>query len=303
VAAPIQARAPDAHHLRGIGWLVMSTLCFAVEDSIAKWLGADIDPIQVLFVYGLVLLVLAIAGAMRRGGAAALVHLRPRRPGLLALRSLLLLATFMAFIYGVVLLPLADAVAITFTTPLLATVLAAIVLKERVALHQWLAVAIGLAAVVWMVQPGAGVVSTGAVWMLLSALLAAIDIMLTRVLTRTETNTTIVLYLAATFVVVLGLAAPFVWRPMTLIDIGLIAAMGIGGVLAQASFTQAYRRAPPQVLAPFDYLMLVWGVVLGFLIWREWPTPQVMAGAAVLIAVGIYLAQAEARADRATTAE
>jgi drug/metabolite transporter (DMT)-like permease len=100
-------------------------------------------------------------------------------------------------------------------------------------------------------------------------------------------------------VIVLGLAVPFVWRPMSLLDVGLIAAMGTGGVLAQASFTQAYRRAPPQVLAPFDYLMLVWGVIFGFLIWREWPTPDVLAGAVVLIVVGVYLARAEARADRA----
>ena len=298
-----RAQMPPAatHHLSGIGWLVASTLCFAIEDSIAKWLGADIDPIQVLFVYGLVLLVLTIAGALRRGGTAALTHLSTRRPGLLVLRSLVLLGTFLAFIYGVVLLPLADAVAISFTTPLLATVLAALVLKERVALRLWLAVATGFAAVVWMVQPGAGVVSAGAAWMLLSALLAAIDIMATRVLTRTETNTTIMLGLATTFVVVLGLVVPFVWQPMTLADIGLIVAMGTGGVLAQASFTQAYRRAPPQVLAPFDYLMLVWGVAFGFLIWREWPTAEVMAGAVVLVAVGICLAHAEARADRATS--
>ena len=292
-----QAPATDAHHLRGIGWIVVSTLCFATEDSIAKWLGSDIDPIQVLFVYGLVLLAWAVAGTVRRGGAAALVHLRVRRPWLLAIRSLVLLGTFLAFIYGVVLLPLADAVAISFTTPLLATVLAAVVLKEQVALRQWLAVATGLVAVVWMVQPGAGVISAGAAWMLLSALLAAIDIMLTRVLTRSESNTTIVLALAVTFVVVLGAAVPFVWQPLTLIDIGLIIAMGTAGVGAQASFTQAYRRAPPQVLAPFDYLMLVWGVLFGFVIWREWPTPEVMAGALVLIVVGLYLARAEARAQ------
>jgi drug/metabolite transporter (DMT)-like permease len=294
-----QTRTAGAHHLQGIAWLVVSTLCFAVEDSIAKWLGSDLDPIQVLFVYGIVLLVLALAGAMRRGGTAALVHLRPQRPGLLALRSLVLLGTFLAFVYGVVLLPLADAVAISFTTPLLATVLAALVLKERVALRQWCAVATGLAAVVWMLRPGSGVISPGALWMLLSALLAAIDIMLTRSLTRTETNTTIVLCLAVTFVVVLGVAAPFVWRPMTLLDVGLIAAMGTGGVLAQASFTQAYRHAPPHVLAHFDYLMLVWGILLGYLIWHEWPTPDVLAGAVVLILVGIYLAHAEARAGQA----
>jgi drug/metabolite transporter (DMT)-like permease len=299
MTAPTQTRTPGAHHLHGIGWLVVSTLCFAVEDSIAKWLGSEIDPIQVLFVYGVVLLVLAIAGAMRRGGRVALGHLRPQRPGLLLLRSLMLLGTFLAFVYGVVLLPLADAIAISFTTPLLATVLAALTLKEQVALRQWCAVGIGLAAVVWMVQPGFAIVSPVAPWMLLSALLAAIDIMLTRVLTRTESNTTIVLYLAATFVIVLGLAVPFVWRPMSLLDVGLIAAMGTGGVLAQASFTQAYRRAPPQVLAPFDYLMLVWGVIFGFMIWREWPTPDVLAGAVVLIVVGVYLARAEARAGRA----
>ena len=296
-----QNHAPrtDAHHLRGIGWIVLSTLCFSIEDSIAKWLGSDIHPFQVLFVYGLVLLALTLTNTFRHGGTAAVTHLRTRRPVLLVMRSLVLLGTFLAFIYGVVLLPLADAVAISFTTPLLATVLAALVLKEQVALRQWLAVATGLAAVIWMVQPGSGVVSAGAAWMLLSALLAAIDILLTRVLTRTESNTTIVLTLATTFVVVLGLTMPFVWQPMTPTEIGLIVVMGIGGVGAQASFTQAYRRAPPQVLAPFDYLMLVWGVLFGFLIWHEWPTLEVMAGAVVLIAVGLYLAYAERRAENA----
>ncbi len=298
-----QSHAPrsDTHYLRGIGWIVVSTLCFAIENAIAKWLGSDIHPIQVLFVYGLVLLAATLANTFRHGGTAAVSHLRTRRPVLLVLRSLVLLGTFLAFIYGVVLLPLADALAISFTTPLLVTVLAALVLKERVALRQWLAVATGLAAVVWMVRPGTGVVSAGAAWMLLSALLAAIDILLTRVLTRTESNTTIVLCLAATFVVVLGLTMPFVWQPMTLADIGLIVIMGLGGVGAQASFTQAYRRAPPQVLAPFDYLMLVWGVLFGFLIWREWPTLEVMEGAVVLIAVGLYLAYAERRAENVTT--
>lgn len=118
---------------------------------------------------------------------------------------------------------------------------------------------------------------------------------MTRKLTATESNTAIVTYLCIFYVLVTGLALPFVWIPPDLINLGIMICMGLLGVAAQFAITHAYRCAAPPVIAPFDYTMMLWGVLLGFFIWGDLPTLPVYIGASVLISSGLYLVYREAR--------
>jgi len=275
-----------------LGVLLMSLAAFiwVLHDAISKWVLQDYSIYQVLLLRTIFSL-LPIAIVVRREGGVA--RLRNARVWVCLGRGCLAVACFVLFLAALPLMPLADIFAIVMSAPLLISALSALVLKEPVGLRRWLAVLIGFSAVLVMVRPGGNVSTPGALLVLASVVTYAFAMILTRRLGSTESAGVMTFYSALVFLSVGLIAAPFTWVRPTPIGLLLMAATGLLAGSAQYCLTEAFRIAPPSVVAPFEYTSLIWAMLFGFVVWGDVPTTLVLASAMVVIASGIYVLQDE----------
>ena len=226
----------------------------------------------------------------RGGGPRAL---ETRKPAAHFLRAILVFAALFAFFSGLRRMPLAEAIAFAFTAPLFVTALSVPVLGEPVGRRRWAAVLVGFAGALVMVQPGTAGFRLEALWILASALCFALAMLLTRRMARSETNVAMLAY-STLGAGLLGLPLmPFVWQTPAGGDIWLFVLIGLVGGTAAYFVIVAYRHAPAALVAPFEYTSLVWGAVLGWVLWREQPEPMVWLGAAVIMLSGLYITRRE----------
>jgi drug/metabolite transporter (DMT)-like permease len=277
----------------GIGFDLISVLCFSLVDTLAKWLGHDYPALQIVFFrYFFGLLPVAVF-VWRSGGLASL---RTRRLPLHIVRASLLFVALSLFFEALQRVPLADAIAVAFTAPLFVTALAGPMLGEAVDRRRWGAVAFGFLGALIMVQPGSAAFRPEALLVLGSAFAFSLLVTLTRRMTQTETNVALLTY-STLFAGAWSLPfLPFVWRPPAGEDFALFVLIGLVGGVAAFFVIQAYRHAPVSVLAPFDYTALIWGAMFGWLIWREQPGLEIWLGAAIVVVAGVYIAKREAGA-------
>jgi drug/metabolite transporter (DMT)-like permease len=274
----------------GIASILLAVFFFSIVDATAKWLGRDYEPVQIVFLrYAFGLLPVAVL-VWRGGGLRAL---RTRRPGLHALRALLVFLALFTFFSGLRRMPLAEAIAVAFTAPLFVTALSAPLLAEPVGARRWSAVVIGFIGALIMIRPGAAGFRVEALWILAAALSFALAMLLTRRMTRSETNVAMLAYTTLGAGLVSLPLMPFVWRTPAGGDVWLFGLVGLLGGFAAYFVIAAYRHAPAALVAPFEYTALVWGAILGWILWREQPAPLIWAGAAVIVLSGLYITHRE----------
>ena len=216
--------------------------------------------------------------------------LHTRRPGAHLTRSAVGLTGMICGFTAVSLLPLTQSTAISFSAPLFMVALSALILKEPVSLHRWLAVAVGFVGVLIMVHPDPRqFVGVGVLFAIAAAIGAAGANIAIREISRTEPGPTIVFYFTLAGAAV-GLASlPFGWVMPSPGVLGLLVAAGLIGGTGQLLLTEAIRRAPVAVVAPFDYTQLVWAGLIGFLVWGETPAMLTLIGAMVVAASSTYI--------------
>ncbi|MCG8595722.1 MAG: DMT family transporter [Kiloniellales bacterium] len=289
---PAAARAAARlETLQGIGLITLAIALLSAMDTLVKWLSSDYSTIQIMF-FRSVFAFLPLAPLVLRAGWAGSLH--TRRLGSHVLRSFFGLSAVGCFFWSLALLPLADATAITFAAPLFVTALSLPLLGEVVRARRWTAVGVGFLGVLVMVQPGIGVFQPAALLPLAAALFLALMVIHVRKLTRTESDTTIVLYYTIVSTLVTGAVVPFYWVTPDLTDFLLLAMVGVLGGTGHLALTAAYRRAEASILAPFDYTAMVWAVLFGFLLWGDLPARNIWLGCVIVIASGIYIIYREA---------
>jgi drug/metabolite transporter (DMT)-like permease len=225
-----------------------------------------------------------------------LQHLLQARWSLHLFRAALGIVMLSAFIYALKTLSLADAYAIFFAAPLLITMLSVWWLKDYVAPRQWVAILIGMAAVLYMLKPeGDQLLSLGALAALLSAFCYAVSGITVRILAKTEPSGNMVFWLMTMIGIGAGLLALPDWQPLQLVHWPYFLAIGITGAIGQVFITEAFRLAPPSVIAPFEYSALVWGLGFDIVLWQVWPDSSLIIGASVIMASGLYLIWQERR--------
>ncbi|ODP36859.1 DMT family transporter [Sphingomonas turrisvirgatae] len=227
---------------------------------------------------------------------SGLATLRTQRLGAHATRAALGL-TGMAFTFGaLLLLPLAEATAISFTVPIFATILSALVLKEPTGWHRWAAVAIGFAGVLIVTQPGSGHIPVfGALVGLTSALMISIIAIQLRQLGRTENAGTTVFWFSVLSCIPLGIAYPLFAVTHDAATWALLIGIGVVGGMGQIAFTAALRFAPVSVVMPMDYSGLIWATLFGWLLFGALPDGWTFIGAPVIVASGLYIFWRERR--------
>ena len=203
----------------------------------------------------------------------------------------------MACTFGALaLLPLAEATTFSFTVPIFATILAALVLREAVGLQRWGAVLLGFTGVVVVLQPGQHEIPlAGALVGLAGGVMVGITSLQIRALGRTEASTTTVFWFTLLSIPVLALALPFVITPHDLTEWLLLAAIGTLGGIGQLAMTASLRFAPVSTVVVVDYTALIWSTLFGWLVWNHLPAPATWLGAPLIIASGLYIVWREHR--------
>lgn len=277
---------------RAIILMVLGVGCLSVNDALIKWLSSGLGVGQILGLRGI--LVIALYGAFI-GHFKGFSAFRMVNPKAHILRGGLLVISAYTFVTGLSLLPLADAFALSFAGPLFMVVMAIVFLGEKVGWRRWVAVSIGFLAVLIMLQPGSAAFQLAALLPLIAALSGAARDAFTRRMAAAETTHSILL--SGTAAVTLGgfASLPFGWVMPSWSDGGILLATAIMQCCAHYLMIEAFRYGETSLLAPFKYSGLVWGLVLGFLVWGEFPNTHILFGAAVIIASGIYIAHREAK--------
>jgi drug/metabolite transporter (DMT)-like permease len=289
---PVARRAPARtdRPFKGIALILASTVFLGVSDVTAKYLSATLPSIEIAWIRFLVF-ALIMTPAMLPG--SPLYALRTARPAFQLMRGVALLGSSLFFISGLRYLPIAEASATGFVSPLFVTALSIVFLGERVGVRRWLATATGLLGVLIILKPGTSAFHAAAFFPLVSALCWAITLIMTRMMSGREPAITTMTYSSIAGLCVLSALVPFAWVAPSWHDILFAILIGVASTAGQWIVVLAFRYADASVLAPFSYSQLVWVSLLGFLVFGEVPDVWTVAGAAFIVASGLYTAHRE----------
>jgi drug/metabolite transporter (DMT)-like permease len=280
----VSARAD--HIPLGISFMLGATVMFALSNALSKWQVAEYSFVEVLFFRAIASLVTCAALILPRTGLAVLRTNRLRdhfgRSATQATaQSLIVLA------FG--LMPLAGAIAINFSSPLFATLFAALWLKEKVGFARAGALVTGFLGVLLVAAPGADTFRLGAMFALANAVLFGSVTAAVRGMTTTESAETLTMYQMIFLTLFFTLALPFFFAWPSQADAAAMIGNGVINAIGQYWWTRALSLAPPSAVGPFYYFMLVWAAALGFVFWGDVPTLTLVAGSAVVVGSGLFL--------------
>ena len=259
---------------------------FATHDVVVKTLGAYYAPFQIIFFSVLFSFPLATLMLMRDATSG---HLRPVHPWWTGLRTGAAVLTGFSAFYAFSVLPLAQVYAILFATPLLITVMAIPVLGERVGLHRWAAVCVGLVGVLVVLRPGAEPISLGHVAALVAACGSAFASVIVRKIGKDERSAVLMLYPMVANFAVMAAILPAVYRPMPLLHLGLIGVISALGFTAGLCMIAAYRRSDATVVAPMQFSQILWAAGYGMVFFNETGDALTWVGAGIVIVSGLYV--------------
>jgi drug/metabolite transporter (DMT)-like permease len=277
---------------------LISALLFAAMSALVRQLG-DVAPVgQMVFFRSAFAIVPVVVIYAVRGELSTAV--RTGRPFGQLGRGLLSVAGMFTSFSALTRLPLADATAISFASPLITVALAAIILKERVHVYRWSAVLVGFAGVIVMLIPhfdvgsyaaagAASIAAIGSLYAMTSAVCTAGTVIQTRRLTQSETTSSIVFYFSLVCAIAGALTLPFAWHSPTGSELGALISLGVLGGLAHIFLTESYRHATASVIAPFDYSAMLWALLLGYWLFGELPSVLVYVGAGVVAGAGLFV--------------
>jgi drug/metabolite transporter (DMT)-like permease len=284
--APARADRP----FRGIAMILASTVFLGASDVTAKYLAATLPSIEIAWLRFLVFAMIMVP-AMLPG--SRVYALQSDRKGLQLMRGVTLLASSLFFISGLRFLPMAEASATGFVSPLFVTALSIFFLSEKVGRRRWIATAVGLIGVLIILRPGSSAFHPAAFIPIVSALAWACTLIMTRMMSGRERATTTMAYSSITGVCIVSAMVPFVWITPSWHDILFGIFIGVASTAGQWIVVLAFRYADASVLAPFQYTQLLWVSILGFMIFGEVPDIWTVTGAAFIVASGLYTAHRE----------
>ena len=284
----------DDRPFHGILYFCIAILLTATVDANSKFLSAVLHPLQVVWGYFFSSALFVLLAALLRRMPAAEVYRTSRVP-LQILRAGLLMITISTLFAGLKYMPLADVTAITFASPFFVAALSGIVLGERVGLHRWAAVVVGMTGVLIVIRPGSGVMQLAVLLPLISAFGFGTFQMATRRLASTEPTFVTLFYTSVGCAVMSSILVVFFWTPLDWSQAAGLLGLGAMGAGAHFFFIRSFEEAEASLLAPFNYAKLIWVVALGYVLFGEVPTPHVLLGSAVIIVSGLYVLMRERR--------
>ena len=287
---PIKARTDNVP--RGIVMMVIATILFAGASAASKWLVGIYPVGEVLFLRSFSSFLVGAAMILPVNGLSVYATHRPRDH---ILRGLSQTISQLALLIAFSLMPLAGAVAINFSAPLFAAVVSIVWLKERAGFVRGAALLIGFAGVLIVTNPGANSLTLGALFALINAVMYGTVTVAVRGMARTESANTLVIWQLSVLAFFHSFLLFFGWRSPTPLDAAMLFGTGFTNAIGQWFWTKSLHLAPAPAVTPFYYLMLVWALMFGFLIWGDVPSSTLLIGSAIVVATGLFLFLREAR--------
>ncbi len=273
----------------GIPFMLAAMFVFSANDALAKYLAALCPVAQLLLIRNVGALAV-IAPRVHAYGWLAVT--RVSRVWLHVLRCVLIVAELALFYTAVWQIPLADTLTIYQATPIIATALAVPLLGEQVGWRRWLAVVVGFFGVLLVVKPSGAGMSVAHLCALAGGVVYSGVILLTRLLRDAGPVPMIAWHIGGTLLAG-AVVAPFVWQPVSLITMLLIALNGVVSTGGHVLINRALALSPASVVMPFHYTQIVWGVAFGWLFFRDAPDGWMLSGATLIVASGLFIMHRE----------
>jgi drug/metabolite transporter (DMT)-like permease len=282
--------------LAGIGLMVLSIFMFSFGDAMGKFLVGTYSVGQLLFLRACAALLLLLPIIWRH--RQDFVHME--RPWLQLVRVTLSTLEVAAFFIATVYLPLADVITYYLAGPIFVTAMSAVFLREKVGWRRWTAILIGFCGVVIALRPSAQTVSLPALIALGGSLSFATLMLITRSLRKTPDIVMASSQFIGTFLLGAALSA-FHWVPPSPGSLVIFALAGVISVTALFCVNRSLKLAPASVVVPYQYSMIVWAVIFGFVVFGDVPSIATIVGAAIIIGAGFYIYLRERDLGRAST--
>jgi drug/metabolite transporter (DMT)-like permease len=287
--------------LIGIALMCGAVALFACLDTTAKYLSTQMDSLQIAWARYTSAFVLTLIVSN------PLTHprlLRTHSPKLQIARSLLLVGSTALNFLGLRWLQLDEALSIIFTFPLLVAIISGPMLGEWIGWRRWTAIGFGFVGVLLITRPGLGGMHPAALFTLGATICYGFYAVITRIVSRVDFNQTSLFYANFIGALVMLPVIPVVWQPPVDWVVALLMVMiGVLGSTGHYFLIAGHKLAPASVLSPFVYTQLIWVIIFGYLVFGQVPNSWTIAGAAIVIASGLYLLYRERKLGKSTTSE
>ena len=287
----VEINIPD--HRRGIILILTAMICFASMDAITKYLVRDISVVQILWIRYLGFTAVISYFVLKKKSPRKMF--RSKYPKFQILRSILIVTEAAGFATAIIYLPLADTHAIMATFPLIITAMAAIFLREHVGFRRWCAVLIGFIGVLMIIKPGFIEIQIGTIIAIATAVMFATYNIMTRWISQHDDSETSLMYMSVIGLLCLSLLVAFFWQPFDSFQGLLLAIVIVLATSGHAFLVMALRAAPATVLQPYNYTLLVFATLLGWLVYDNIPDNWTIAGAMLVVLSGLFVWMRENR--------
>ena len=288
----IYGRTPPA--LRGIGFMLASTVLFALMQVCVRSVSDEIHPFETAFFRNFFGILFMLPLLLRAGPRV----LRTQKIHMHVLRGSLQTCSLLLMFYALTIGKLSDNVALSFTAPLYTAILAVLFLGEKAEWRRWAALAAGFAGVLIIMRPGSGAIGLSGVLVLVSSVLWGCAMMSIKFMARTDSALTMNLYMGLTMGPLSLIPAMFVWTWPSPEAWAWLAGVGFTGVLAHLLLAQSFREADATAVLPYDFVRLLWAALFGFAFFGEEPGIWTLVGGAVIFGSATFIAMREARVRR-----
>ena len=282
-------------NVRGGIWALVAASLFSVMAGLIKAAGQTIHVTEILFFRQVFMLLFALPMI----APALPTVLRSARPDLQLLRIGAAVAAMLLSFTAVIYLPLADVITIGFARTFFITIFAIVILSEVVGARRWSAMVVGFVGVVIVAQPeGAGSMNVYGLMAIAGAACAGLVMVVIRKLTETDPPITIMAWQAIGVGILMLPPTLYFWKTPNADELLILVAIGIVSLIMQMCNIFAFRAAEASAIAALDYTRLIWAILIGFLVFSEWPEPHVFLGAGIIIAAALYTMHRENRLAR-----
>jgi len=279
--------------MKGITALVIATLFFAIQDAITKHLTHTLPAPQIVFIRFFFFALFSLIYAAKTIGLKKAFVSNHRI--LQIIRGLLIVTEIIVFSVAIRHLGIAEIHTLLATFPLIVTALSPYVLGETIGWRRWLAVAIGFLGTLIILRPGFSVINPYSLIALVSATMFAVYNLLTRKVSNQDRFETSLLYFGVVGFLGSLLIAPFFWQPVDAGEMGWLFTLSIVTIISHLLLIKALQWVPAVILQPFNYLVLVWAMIIGFFVFGEILDGVTIAGAMIVVCSGIFIARREYR--------
>ncbi|MEJ8474793.1 DMT family transporter [Roseibium algae] len=275
----------------GALWILQAAFLFTIMSTFIKLVGEDVGVFQILMVRQFIM-VLIVAPKIIKGLPNSLAT---KRPDLQAARVFFATTAMLCGFTAIIHLPLADVTALSFSKTFFLTIFAIFFLGETVGLHRWGATIVGFLGVLVMLRPeGSGIIDPYAALAILGSASAGIVMVILRILTRTDSPTTILTYQAVFVGLIMIGPAIYTWQTPNLEQWGYMVLIGVVSWAAQMANIKAFRAGEATAIASLDYTRLLYATIIGALVFNQWPSVDNLIGAAIIIGASMYTIRREA---------